>query len=55
MLRQNRVVIDMDAIRNNYRILKENVPAGVEVGFRTYGGLTWGALPDDENWFHAVR
>lgn len=31
MLRQNRVVIDMDAIRNNYRILKENVPAGVEV------------------------
>ena len=31
MLRQNRVVIDMDAIRNNYRILRENVPAGVEV------------------------
>ena len=33
----------------------QHVPAGVEVGFRTYGGLTWGALPDDENWFHAVR
>ena len=31
MLRQNRVEIDMDAIRNNYRILRERVPAGVEV------------------------
>lgn len=31
MLRQNRVEIDMDAIRNNYRILKENIPAHVEV------------------------
>lgn len=29
MLRQTRVIIDMDAIRNNYRILKENVPANV--------------------------
>ena len=31
MLRQNRVEIDMDAIRNNYRILRDQVPAGVEV------------------------
>lgn len=31
MLRQNRVVIDLDAIRNNYRILKESVPAHVSV------------------------
>ncbi len=31
MLRQNRVEIDMDAIRNNYRILKDNIPADVEV------------------------
>lgn len=31
MLRQNRVTIDMDAIRNNYRILKENIPAHVGV------------------------
>ena len=31
MLRQNRVEIDMDAIRNNYRILRDQVPADVEV------------------------
>ena len=31
MLRQNRVVIDMDAIRNNYQILRNNVPGGVEI------------------------
>lgn len=31
MLRNNRVVIDMDAIRNNYQILRNNVPANVEV------------------------
>ena len=31
MLRQNRVFINMDAIRSNYRILKENVPAHVAV------------------------
>lgn len=31
MLRQNRVTIDMDAIRNNYRVLKENVPQNVRV------------------------
>ena len=31
MLRQNRVEIDMDAIRNNYRVLRDRVPAGVEV------------------------
>ena len=33
----------------------QHIPAGVAVGFRTYGGLTWGALPEDENWFHAAR
>lgn len=31
MLRQNRVIIDLDAIRNNYLILKESVPASVAV------------------------
>lgn len=31
MLRQNRLLIDMDAIRHNYRILKESVPAEVKV------------------------
>ena len=31
MLRQNRVCIDMDAIRSNYCTLKENVPANVAV------------------------
>ena len=31
MLRQNRIVIDMDAIRNNYFVLKEVVGSGVEV------------------------
>lgn len=31
MLRNNRVVIDMDAIRNNYQILRNKVPANVEV------------------------
>jgi len=31
MLRQNRVCIDMDAIRQNYRTLKENVPSHVAV------------------------
>jgi len=30
-LRQNRVLIDLDAIRNNYRILRESVPADVLV------------------------
>lgn len=31
MLRQNRIVIDMEAIRNNYLVLKEHVGEGVEV------------------------
>lgn len=31
MLRQNRIVIDMEAIRNNYRVLKERVGECVEV------------------------
>lgn len=31
MLRQNRVLIDLDAIRANYRILKENIPSDVAV------------------------
>lgn len=31
MLRQNRIVIDMDAIRNNYLVLKAHVGEGVEV------------------------
>lgn len=33
----------------------QNVPAGVEVGFLTYKGLTWGALPKEESWFHAAE
>ena len=32
-----------------------HVPAGVQVGFQTYKGLTWGALPEDEDWFHAAE
>ena len=28
------------------------VPDGVEVGFHTYAGTTWGELPKEENWFH---
>ena len=31
MLRQNRVVIDLNAIRRNYQMLKDNVPADVAV------------------------
>lgn len=31
MLRQNRVLIDLDAIRANYQILKENIPSDVAV------------------------
>lgn len=31
MLRQNQVLIDMEAIRNNYRILRRNVPDNVAV------------------------
>lgn len=31
MLRQNHVLIDLDVIRNNYRILRDNVPAQVKV------------------------
>lgn len=31
MLRQNQVLIDMEAIRNNYRILRQNVPDDVAV------------------------
>ena len=34
----------------------QHVPAGVEVGFRTYQGTTvWGKLPEEENWFHAAE
>ena len=33
----------------------QHVPAGVEVGFQTYKGLTWGALPEEESWFHAAE
>lgn len=33
----------------------KHVPAGVEVGFLTYAGASWGALPEDENWFRAVE
>lgn len=33
----------------------QHVPAGVEVGFQTYKGLTWGAVPEEENWFHAAE
>ena len=32
-----------------------HVPAGVEVGFLTYQGMTWGTLPEEENWFHAAE
>ena len=30
----------------------KHIPAGVEVGFQTYTGITWGKLPENENWFH---
>lgn len=33
----------------------KHVPAGVEIGFHTYEGTTWGALPEDETWFHAAE
>lgn len=33
----------------------QHIPAGVEVGFQTYKGLTWGAVPEEENWFHAAE
>ena len=29
------------------------IPQGVELGFCTYAGTTWGALPQEEDWFHA--
>lgn len=29
------------------------IPTGVKVGFQTYKGITWGTLPEEENWFHA--
>ena len=32
----------------------KHIPAGVEVGFQTYTGITWGKLPENENWFHEV-
>lgn len=32
-----------------------HIPAGVEVGFQTYKGLTWGSIPEEENWFHAAE
>lgn len=32
----------------------QHVPAGVEVGFQTYSGISWGTLPEDETWFHAI-
>jgi len=31
MLRKNRVLIDLDALRNNYRLVKESVPSNVDV------------------------
>jgi len=31
MLRKNRVLIDLDALRNNYRLVKEHVPSTVNV------------------------
>ncbi|MCL1854950.1 MAG: alanine racemase, partial [Clostridia bacterium] len=31
MLRQNRTVVDLDAIRHNYRILADYLPAGIRV------------------------
>ena len=32
----------------------KHIPAGVEVGFQTYTGITWDKLPENENWFHEV-
>ena len=32
-----------------------HLPAGVEAGFQTYKGLSWGALPEGEDWFHAAE
>ena len=32
----------------------QHVPAGVEIGFQTYAGVSWGALPKEESWFHAI-
>jgi len=31
MLRKNRVLIDLDALRNNYRLVKEHIPPAVDV------------------------
>ena len=31
MLRQNRTIVDLDAIGNNYRLLAEALPPGVKV------------------------
>ena len=32
----------------------QHVPAGVKIGFQTYAGVTWGALPQEEDWFHVA-
>lgn len=36
----------------NAEIDLAKVPKGVEVGFRSYNGTSWGTLPADEEWFH---
>lgn len=33
----------------------QHVPAGVEMGFRTYTGISWGALPKEESWLYAAQ
>ena len=37
----------------NATVAVDHVPAGVEIGFKSdpFGSITWGALPEDEDWF----